>query len=164
MRVVTFLVSLVALTSDRPSAQQVQTGFLDRSVTIAGNLCRYQIYVPSNYSTAQQWPVILFLHGAGERGSDGLLQTNAGLGPAIRRTATFTTLAHRLGRLPTWIFHGELDPLVPVAQSRQAAEALRLVGGDVRYTEFPGMEHNVWDAVYASPQFLEWLFAQRRRR
>jgi predicted peptidase len=51
-----------------------------------------------------------------------------------------------------------------VAQSRLAAEAMKAAGGDVKYTEFMGMEHNVWDAVYGSPQFREWLFAQRRRR
>ncbi len=78
--------------------------------------------------------------------------------------AAFPELARQLGRLPTWIFHGEVDPAVPVAQSRQAAEAIKRAGGDVRYTEFLGMEHNVWDAVYASPQFIEWLLAQRRKR
>ena len=49
-------------------------------------------------------------------------------------------------------------------QSRQAAEAIRKAGGDVKYTEFLGMDHNVWDATYASPQFITWLFAQRRKR
>ncbi|MBO5779461.1 MAG: prolyl oligopeptidase family serine peptidase [Clostridia bacterium] len=29
----------------------------------------YQIYVPSNYDPAKQYPVLLFLHGAGERGN-----------------------------------------------------------------------------------------------
>jgi predicted peptidase len=76
----------------------------------------------------------------------------------------FAALARRLGRLPTWIFHGEADPVVPVEESRQASEALRLAGGDVRYTEFLGLGHNVWDAVYASREFREWLFGQRRRR
>ena len=33
------------------------------------------------------WPIILALHGAGERDSDGLLQTDVGLGSAIRRHA-----------------------------------------------------------------------------
>jgi predicted peptidase len=76
----------------------------------------------------------------------------------------FDTLARRITRLPTWIFHGEIDQAVPVEQSRRAAEALRKAGGDVRYTEFLGMDHNVWDATYASPQFITWLFAQRRKR
>jgi predicted peptidase len=52
--------------------------------------------------------------------------------------------------------------VVPVAESRRAADALRAAGGNVRYTEFLGGGHNVWDATYGSPQFQEWLFAQRR--
>src|SRR2546426_11108396 len=65
--------------------QQVQTGFLDRSITVGGRAYHYQVYVPADYQTKQSWPAILFLHGAGERGDDGLLQTNVGLGPAIRQ-------------------------------------------------------------------------------
>lgn len=30
----------------------------------------YRIYVPSNYDPAKEYPVLLFLHGAGERGND----------------------------------------------------------------------------------------------
>lgn len=66
-------------------AQRVETGFLDRTVEVADQSYRYQVYVPANYAREAAWPVILFLHGAGERGSDGLLQTAVGLGDAIRR-------------------------------------------------------------------------------
>src|SRR5258708_27369883 len=66
-------------------AQNVQTGFLDRTVSVAGQTYRYVVYVPANYATQPRWPVILFLHGAGERGADGLIQTNVGLAPAIRQ-------------------------------------------------------------------------------
>jgi predicted peptidase len=68
-------------------AQRVETGFLDRTVAVAGHDYRYQVYVPADYATRTEWPVILFLHGAGERGADGLMQTTVGLGPAIRRDA-----------------------------------------------------------------------------
>ncbi len=38
----------------------------------------------------KKWPVILYLHGAGERGTDGVLQTTVGLGPYVKeRAATF---------------------------------------------------------------------------
>src|SRR5438034_3110676 len=67
------------------SVQQVQTGFLDRSITLGGRSYHYQVYVPADYAAKPSWPAILFLHGAGERGTDGLLQTNVGLGPAIRQ-------------------------------------------------------------------------------
>jgi len=62
-----------------------ETGFLNRVVTVSGVDYRYQVYVPPNWSKKQKWPVILFLHGAGERGDDGLIQTEVGIGTAIRR-------------------------------------------------------------------------------
>jgi predicted peptidase len=63
----------------------MHTGFLDRTVTHAGSRYPYQVYVPANYDASRAWPAVLFLHGAGERGDDGLLQTAVGLAPAIRR-------------------------------------------------------------------------------
>ncbi len=81
-----FTLLLVAVSSVQATvAQRVETGFLDRTVTIAGAAYSYQVYVPRAYDPDSAWPVILFLHGAGERGADGLIQTEVGLGPAIRR-------------------------------------------------------------------------------
>jgi predicted peptidase len=259
MRRITKLLTILLLGPAPVMAQRVETGFLDRTTTVSGAVHRYQVYVPAAYAeSARRWPVILFLHGAGERGSDGLLQTNVGLPPAIRNASAhypaiviipqlpsdslwagtsaqaamaaldqtlaefrgdpdrvyltglslggngtwnlayqfperfaaiapicgfitpiprlaaskaivqadsgdaFTAIARRLRHVPTWIFHGEVDPAVSVTESRRAAEALKAAGGDVRYTEFLGSGHNVWDATYASPQFQEWLFAQHR--
>ena len=62
-----------------------ETGFLDRAVTVGDAVYRYQVYVPLEFTPARQWPVILFLHGAGEVGTDGLLPTEVGLGSALRR-------------------------------------------------------------------------------
>jgi predicted peptidase len=70
------------------AAQTTATGFLDRSVSIAGETYRYQVYVPADYTSARTWPVVLFLHGGGERGTDGLIQTEVGIGSAIRRFST----------------------------------------------------------------------------
>ncbi len=64
--------------------QAVETGFLDRTIVSNGVVHNYQVYIPNNYDASEEWPVILFLHGAGERGSDGLKQTQVGLGRAIR--------------------------------------------------------------------------------
>ncbi len=61
-----------------------ETGFLDRTVTVDGKTHRYVVYVPRDYTPDQKWPVILFLHGAGERGTEGLKQSHVGLGSAIR--------------------------------------------------------------------------------
>src|SRR3989454_4569117 len=239
--------------------QQVQTGFLDRSIAVGGRSYHYQVYVPADYASKPSWPAILFLHGAGERGDDGLLQTNVGLGPAIRQnpsrypaivvfpqvprdsqwvgapaemavaalqqtmrefhvdpsrvyltglsmgghgtwyiayrhaelfaaivpicgwvrdfpqfrgsqpvvpgdsTSIMPNLVQRLGKVPIWIFHGEVDQVVNVNGSREPAAALKAAGADLRYTELLGLNHNSWVAAYGSEEFLRRLFAQQRR-
>jgi len=42
------------------------------------------VYVPRAFDASKRWPVILFLHGSGERGSDGLRATQIGVAAAIR--------------------------------------------------------------------------------
>ena len=78
-----FLLISILITAAYASAR-VETGFLDRTVEISGKSYRYQVYVPIDFHSKKSWPVILFLHGSGERGSDGLIQTNVGLPQAIR--------------------------------------------------------------------------------
>ena len=250
---------LLALTQHEAVAQRVETGFLNRIANVGGQGYRYQVYVPSDYASRTDWPVILFLHGAGERGTDGLLQTTTGLARAIRQdsrrfpaivvfpqapgdsvwagapaeaamtalrqsmaefhvdvdrvyltglsmggrgswylayrnptlfaavapicgwitqtprltTTTvvppdsgspFVALARQLRDVPIWIFHGEMDSVVPVIGSREPAAALKEAGSKARYTEYLGTDHNSWDATYASKEFVDWLFGQRRRR
>ncbi|NNF04892.1 MAG: prolyl oligopeptidase family serine peptidase [Rhodothermales bacterium] len=77
------LIAIPAMTQS--SAAQSATGFLDRSLELDGVQHRYQVFVPSDYDPERAWPVILFLHGSGERGTDGLFPTEIGLGSAIRR-------------------------------------------------------------------------------
>ncbi|HET9531382.1 MAG TPA: prolyl oligopeptidase family serine peptidase [Blastocatellia bacterium] len=79
---------LIAVTFAMPAyGRQKETGFLNRTVKVGADSYRYQVYVPSGWTSRKKWPVILFLHGAGERGDDGLLQTEVGVGTAIRRQA-----------------------------------------------------------------------------
>jgi predicted peptidase len=63
--------------------------FFPRTLTIDGETYRYMVYVPPGHDTAERGPVILFLHGAGERGSDGVRQTTVGLGPVVRADPEF---------------------------------------------------------------------------
>jgi predicted peptidase len=60
------------------------TGFLDRTLLLQGTTFKYQVFVPDDWSSREKWPVILFLHGSGERGEDGMDQTDVGIGTAIR--------------------------------------------------------------------------------
>ena len=66
------------------------TGFLLRSFKDDSGSHKYTVFVPHGYTPSRKWPVILFLHGAGERGNDGVLPTQYGLGPLIKlREASF---------------------------------------------------------------------------
>ena len=82
------LIMALALGMTADADAQQQTGFLNRTVRSGTGEFKYQVYVPSNYSAAQPWPVILFLHGKGERGEDGLRPTMIALGAAIRANAS----------------------------------------------------------------------------
>ena len=80
------LISIALLALAAPAfPRKGETGFLNRTVRLGGATYRYQVYVPAEWSKGKKWPVILFLHGAGERGDDGLIQTEVGIGSAVRR-------------------------------------------------------------------------------
>jgi predicted peptidase len=68
----------------------------------------------------------------------------------------------RLRSLPIWIWHGDKDAAVPVARSRQMADALRAAGIDAIYTELPGVGHDSWRQAYGSEGVFSWMFRQRR--
>jgi predicted peptidase len=254
---VSVIVGIMAFMSTAMAAKP-ETGFLNRTVLVGGSSYLYQVYVPADWNKGKKWPVILFLHGAGERGDDGLLQTQVGIATAIRQhrerfaciivipqcrkdswwTApameaqalkaldqsikefkgdpdrTYLTglsmggygtwgiawnhpgrfaayapicggirppgrvtlpegspladpkanpyelVAAKVGKTPVWIFHGGADTTVPVAESQKMNEALKAAGGNVKYTEYPGVGHNSWDRAYAEPEFMTWLLSQ----
>jgi len=111
------LTMLMAVTAPA-TAQSVETGFLGRSLTVNGDVFRYQVFVPAAYTRDRLWPVILFLHGGGERGNDGLIQTEVGLGSAIRRFAD---------RFPAIVVFPQSRP-APAAWSGDMAEvALKML-------------------------------------
>ncbi len=133
-------------------AQGAETGFLPQTLTHAGRSHRYQIYVPTDYATRTDWPVILYLHGAGDRGEDGLRPTQAGLGAALRRAPQ---------RFPAIV----VIPQVPVgtqwtgAQADLALAALDRVLGeyrvDVDRVYLTGLSmggHGTWYLAYRHPE------------
>ena len=73
-----------------------------------------------------------------------------------------TNITATIAKIPVWIFHGEADQTVPVGMSGRMVAALRVAGGAPKYTEYPGVGHNVWEKAFAEPGLLPWLFAQRR--
>ena len=63
----------------------METGFLNKSITVHEKESRFVVYVPAGYNAEKAWPLIVFLHGAGERGDDGVVQSKVGIGPAIEK-------------------------------------------------------------------------------
>ncbi len=62
------------------------------------------------------------------------------------------------------IFHGDADDTVPVEASRAVYRELKEVGASVEYIEFPGCGHNSWNPAFNQPDFMKWLFAQKKHR
>ena len=223
-----------------------------------GKVLRYRVLTPEGFKESEKYPLVLFLHGAGERGSDNESQLMHGgqmfLNPVNRekhpafvlfpqcpvedywaflgRPASFTKLeaeeevtpilqavkelmdsylecpyidksrvyimglsmggmgtfdlvtrypetfaaaipicgAADTGKLGTIegvsfrIYHGDADTVVPVECSRLAYRALRDAGADVEYYEFPGCGHGSWNPAFSMPDFMEWLFKQKKAR
>jgi predicted peptidase len=67
-------------------------------------------------------------------------------------------------QFPMWIFHGDADSVVSVDLSREVVRALKDAGGNPKYTEYPGVDHDSWTATYRDPELIEWLFGQSRRQ
>jgi predicted peptidase len=236
----------------------------ERQLFILGeDTLRCRILTPLNYSKNKKYPIVMFLHGSGERGSDNELQLKWGSGlfadsvnrtrfPAIiifpqcpansswaRMTrvnpqndslggfrlldtvattsmhlvlsfidtlvkngiadkkriyigglsmggfGTFDALHRRPDlfaaaipicgggdpkwakqyrkKLPIWVFHGAVDHSVPVSNSRIMVDALKNAKANVKYTEYPGVDHDSWIKAFAEPDLLPWLFAQKMK-
>jgi predicted peptidase len=66
----TVLVSGPARAEDKKAADPQQEKSFEKEITVKARL-NYLLYLPADYGkTDQAWPLVLFLHGAGESGSD----------------------------------------------------------------------------------------------
>ena len=78
-----------------------------------------------------------------------------------RDDTRFKETAERVGKTPAWLFHGADDRVVSVEESRRMTAALKAVGGNVKYSEYPGVGHAVWTQVFAERGLMPWLLSQR---
>lgn len=108
----------VHFTPDRKS------GFVPRDT--AGH--HHFVYLPADWTADKSWPVILYLHGAGERGTDGVAPTQVGLGPVAWKSQ---------GKLPFIVVFpqcpgGSFWPAAPMRERALAAldDAVTTYHGD----------------------------------
>ena len=74
-----------------------------------------------------------------------------------------TRQAWKLTNIPVWMHHGDRDTTVPFVRSRLMTDALWRAGGNVRYTEYPGIAHGCWGPAFNNTANIAWLFAQKRK-
>ena len=216
------------------SADTYQTMTLSTDDTQDQNPLPYQrlITVPENYEAEsdKDFPLIIFLHGAGERGAD--LEKVAVHGPpmleregqdfpciivsplcpaevywnvelleallteikqnyrvdtsriyltglsmggygtwswGIAHPENFAALIPICGGgnpdkvvaikdIPTWVFHGQKDNVVPVSQSEEMVTALKAMGSDVKFTVYLEAGHDSWTEAYGDEELWAWVF------
>ena len=195
----------------------------------------YLLYLPPEYESQEEWPLLMFLHGRGESGSDLEAVAKIGLPKRIKAGDHFpfiivapqcpvesywpeevdalnalldSIIAHypvdthrvyltglsmggrgtwhlasryperfaaiapicgggnrwmaqqRLTTMPTWIFHGDADPVVPVLESQQMSDWLHEAGNtNTRLTIYPGVDHDSWTRTYNDPELYDWLLS-----
>jgi predicted peptidase len=65
-------------------AGEVKTGFINKTHKGKDGDSKFVVFVPHGYKGDKEFPLILFLHGAGERGDDGQAPVMQGIGNAIK--------------------------------------------------------------------------------
>ncbi|SEL39295.1 carboxylesterase family protein [Parapedobacter koreensis] len=69
----------------------------------------------------------------------------------------------KYAHIPLWIFHGEQDDVVPPTHSHAIVTELKRLGANPKYTFYPTANHNSWDAAFAEPDLLPWLFSHAKK-
>jgi predicted peptidase len=235
------LLPAVVLAEDKPA-----TGFVDKKFKNAdGSESPYVVFVPKDYDGTKEYPVILFLHGAGETKNptakkEGKKPVEVGIGPAIKkrekdfpfivvipraegfgwgagsanakralamldemmkeykvdperqylsglsmggmgtwsiaaahpdRWAAIVPIcgpgdaktAEKIKDIPTWGFVGDKDSEKIVSGMKGMIEALEKAGAKPKYTVYPGVGHNSWDAAYGTDELYKWLLEQKKK-
>jgi len=133
-------------------AQEPKTGFLDRSVRVGAATYAYKVYVPPGFAASRSWPVILYLHGAGESGTDGVQQTEVGLGPVLRahpERFPAVVVFPQAPRGQVWM--GDMAR----AATEALAEAVKEFHGDPDRVSLAGLSmgaYGAWVEAFAHPE------------
>jgi predicted peptidase len=69
----------------------------------------------------------------------------------------------RVTKTPFWVFHGAVDAVVDVKLSQEMVAKLKSLKAEVKYSEYPGVNHNSWDNAFAESEYLKWMFSKKRK-
>ena len=152
LRSILVLAGALALAACASGSRQRAAGeFVERSLVAAGTTYRYQVFVPARGAASGDAPVIVFLHGSGERGSDNHAQVDVGIGAYVRRhRADFPAIVV----FPQAPAGSEWNQVADVVLAQLEA-ATREFGGDRRRTYLTGLSmggFGTWDYALRWPE------------
>lgn len=144
------LACTVALAACATTGTRDNTGrFVERSITVHGAARRYQVFVPARHGRGKA-PVVLFLHGSGERGSDNQVQLKTGIGAYVRRHMDDFPAIVVFPQAPDGSEWNQQADMV----FAQLDAATREFGGDRRRTTLTGLSmggFGTWDFALRAP-------------
>ena len=132
-----------------------ETGFLNRQIVFHGVLHRFQVYLPEQWrrNDHKLWPLVLFLHGRGERGAEGMWQTQIGLPQAVRDHPERWPFVIVMPQCPMDAFWTDPDSLeLAMAALDQETEEFH---GDPQRTYLTGLSmggYGAWELVRLHPR------------
>lgn len=65
--------------------------------------------------------------------------------------------------IPIWSFHGDSDPTVPISLDRDIVNRVNSLGGNVKFTVYPGVGHDSWTQTYNNLEIYQWLLSQTKQ-
>lgn len=136
-----------------PGAPRIEAGFHNRAISVGASKYAYQVYAPPGWTKQKKWPVILFLHGAGERGSDNIAQTQVGIGSAIKREQKGVPFIVVLPQCPANRWWPELE-----------MQALALAALDEAMSEFNGDARRIYLTGISMGGYGAWAIGRNNPR
>lgn len=71
-------------------------------------------------------------------------------------------MAFRIKDIPVWAFHGAKDAVVPIQRTEEIVEALKKVGGNIKFTIYPDASHDSWTETYNNPELYRWFLEHQK--
>jgi predicted peptidase len=139
--------------SARAKVRDGNNAFVDREIKIGEVTHRYKVFVPAGWNKKKKWPVILFLHGAGERGDDNLAQARVGIGPALEKHKSSLASVVVLPQCPKNRWWSEPDMQALALSTLQ--QALTEFRGDKSRIYLTGLSmggYGTWSIVQSQPR------------
>ncbi|SIN90162.1 Prenyltransferase and squalene oxidase repeat-containing protein [Singulisphaera sp. GP187] len=81
--VIQFKDILIQALPEPTAGRPAEPGFHLRTVKTDDGERKYTVSFPPGYDGSKEFPVVLFLHGSGERGDNGIVSAQVGLGAAV---------------------------------------------------------------------------------